>query len=159
MVGDVIKDGCPYCRSLPGALTQKEILECHAQQAGSKQERKVEVVVTPQEYPVILALMAYEPIHWVVRAGPNVKIEGVILAGYHGQRVSGVLPSVPVDVYTHEHSDCGKCQVGDGYFYAYERNDANFYNAMSRLKDITNISPASFQGRYKGSSFTVVDAN
>ena len=143
----------------PGGLSQKEMLECHAQHTGNRQERQIEIVVTPQKYPVILALMAYDPINWVIKASPDVKIEGVILAGYHGQRVSGVLPNVPVDVYTHEHSECGNCQVGDGYFYTYERNNANFNEAMSRLKDITNISPASFQGRYKGRSFSVTDTN
>lgn len=143
----------------PGELSQKDFLVCHAQQANNQQEREVEIVVTTQEHPVVLALMAYGQTHWVVKANPGVKIEGIILAGYHGQRVSGISAIIPVDVYTYEHSNCEKCQVGDGYFYAYKRNDANFNNAMSRLKAITNLAPASFQGRYKGASFAVIDTN
>jgi len=138
---------------------EKEMIECHKKFAGQHPEQKVKVRVTANSNPVILTLMSYEPIQWIVEKGNGVNIEAVILAGYYGQRISGISSVVPVDVYTYHHSDCNNCQVRDGYFYAYNRQDKKFNKAMHRLKTITKYNPVSFQGRYTGKSFAVVNSH
>lgn len=148
-------DDQPWWSKCRGLESTREISACHSKYASRHPERKVEIHVASKEKPAILAMMAYEPTHWVIKQDPGVKIEAIILAGYHGQRVSGIDQSTPIDVFTNEHSDCGRCQVGEGYFYGYKPKGSG--KALSRLKSLTGHDPASFQGRYTGKAFSVID--
>ena len=46
--------------------------------------------------PVVLILGAYEPSIWRIKWEPNTVIEGVVLTGYHDQKILGLPKSVPV---------------------------------------------------------------
>ncbi len=134
-----------------------EAPECHRRYASKHEEGVIQVSVAAKKNPVILALMAYEPTHWVIKKTTGVKIEGIILSGYHNQRISGVNSETPLDVFTYDPSDCNNCQVGDGYFYAYERNSAKMTEVNRRLMDLTGRSATSFQGKYSGKNFVILD--
>lgn len=134
-----------------------EMMRCHAKYASNHEEGVVIISIKAKESPIILALMAYEPVNWVIDNTSGVKIEGVILSGYHGQRITGISSQIPIDVFTYEPSSCGACQVGEGSFYAYKQGTTDFTKAYSRLKELTSRDPSTFQGKYKGKKFTVVD--
>jgi hypothetical protein len=46
--------------------------------------------------PLALVFSSYEPVLWRVHADAEVRIERVVLYGYHSQRVTGVPEGVPV---------------------------------------------------------------
>lgn len=135
----------------------KAIMECHKKKRMSTREQTVNVSVYSKSKPLILALTAYEPVHWVISNLNNAKIDGIVLAGYHGQRVSGIAPGTPVDVYTYEPSSCGSCTRGEGHFYAYKKNTPKYKNTVSQLKKLTGREPSSFQVKHKEKSFSVID--
>ena len=61
--------------------------------------------------PVVLILGAYEPSIWRIKWEPNTVIEGVILTGYHNQKILGLPKSVPVLTTTSQKNECGASYV------------------------------------------------
>ena len=57
--------------------------------------------------PVVLILGAYEPSIWRIKWEPNTVIEGVVLTGYHNQKILGLPKSVPVLTTTSQKNECG----------------------------------------------------
>ncbi len=100
----------------------------------------VDVYVTDR--PVILALCSYEPVKWRVRLAKGVRLQKVILGGYHDQLATGLAKEIPVEKYAY---DAG---TRDGYFYAYRKDREGYANAVRRLKKLTNLDVATFQGMY-----------
>lgn len=131
------------------------VAECHRRHASAHPEHRIEVHLNGKPKPVVLAFMSYEPAFWVIKNSGNIPIAGVILSGYHGQRVFGVDNQVPIDVFTHEPSNCRSCQVGSGYFYGHESGSKKMRDALGRLRDLTGKSAKSVQGRYRQKTFVV----
>ncbi|MGK7900718.1 MAG: hypothetical protein AB4352_04760 [Hormoscilla sp.] len=108
----------------------------------------VEVKVQRQEKPIILALSAYEPVHWNVTLEPGVKVEYIILNGYHQQSISGV-DGVPVDKYIHR-----GIRSRSGHFSYKWLNSLEYKPLLvQRLEQYTRTKLTSFQGCYRGTSF------
>ena len=74
----------------------------------------VEVKVTDTSASLILALGAYESVHWQIDPAPGVVIKQVILSGYKPQFVSGMAEGTSVADYSRQ----GESSVGLPYAYA-----------------------------------------
>lgn len=123
-------------------------IECHQKYAGIHAEKEVTVHVGDNSKPIVLALTAYDKTYWKVTLKEGVKLIKVILGGYHSQRVSGIPAEVPIETYTYDPSPCERCWQGAKYFYSHEK-------PPHQLKEITGLEVTSFQGRYKGSDFSI----
>ena len=66
------------------------------------------VAVNSPKEPVILVLAAYEPSIWHIGWTKGTKIAGVVISGYHTQKVSGLPKNVPVLNSTYENK--GACR-------------------------------------------------
>lgn len=137
--------------------TDAPSLECRQKYAGRREPRKVTVEI---DYgaPLVLALMSYEPVIWEIEGEGPSQLKKVILAGYHGQDISGVGDDVPVDVYTYEPSTCRNCRKEPGYFYTYTGSGQYYADAVAKLKAFTGLKPYSFQGSYKANFFALTPA-
>lgn len=111
-------------------------------------EKEVVVSVSDTTQPLVLAFTAYEKTHWKVSLQSGVSLVKVILAGYHSQRISGIPTETPIETYTHDPSPCERCWQSGKYFYSYEK-------PPKQLKEITGLEPSSFQGRYRGTEFSI----
>lgn len=141
------------CDEHPGAKNSDDAsrmarLECHRKYAGNQLEKEVLVDISDTTRPIILALTAYDKTNWKVKLSPGVEIKKVILAGYHTQRVSGVSEGTPIETFTSDPSPCQRCIQGGRHFYSYE-------SPPMELREITGLEVTSFQGRYKGESFSI----
>ncbi|WP_415891533.1 ankyrin repeat domain-containing protein [Neptuniibacter sp. PT8_73] len=142
---------------IKNSASSNEVLDCLSRTRNKHNKKpvgRVEVMVFTKE-PVVLSLMAYESVDWVIRTQGSVKIEGVILSGYHKQNVMGLAPDIPILSHTYDKSTCSRCEAGAGYFYAYKRSSEEYDNAESKLMDITGKEISSFQGKYKARSFFI----
>ena len=133
----------------PSAVTRPPSIECHQKYAGKHTEKEIAVNVSDDSRPVVLALTAYDRTLWKVSLKRGVKLTKVILAGYHSQRVSGIPPETPIETYTYDPSPCERCWQGVKYFYSYQ-------GPPGQLKEITGLEVTSFQGRYKGTEFSIL---
>jgi hypothetical protein len=126
------------------------VLICHSKMTERKRKigGEVNVNISIEKTPIILALTAYDKTKWTINTKQGVKIKKVILAGYHEQSIQGIGSSIPVEVYTYDTSYCEKCFQGQGHFYSYKASP-------SQLQKITGLSPTSFQGRYTGKEFSI----
>jgi hypothetical protein len=102
----------------------------------------VTVEVTAQPEPVILALGSYEPASWTIRMAQGAKLERVILGGYHRQTLAEVPAGVAVENYSHDDGSVG--------FYVSSRNDESYAPALHRLRELTGLTPTTFQGIGRG---------
>ncbi|HYE34429.1 hypothetical protein [Methylocaldum sp.] len=151
-------DGKPWWSKCGDLQDSRNAADCHSRYAVQRDPGVVEVEVSYNEHPIILALMAYSAVKWRVKPGYGVVIEQVILAGYHGQTIEGVEQGVPVHAYTYKSSPCNPCWQGTGFFYGYEGPDSgsHTYGTVERkLYEITGQRVASFQGKYKGERFSI----
>ena len=133
--------------SVPAPLPFPSI-ECHQKYSKITTEKIVIVNVNDINRPVVLALTANNKTLWRVRLAEGVNITKVILAGYHSQRVLGLLPDTPIETYTYDPSPCAQCRVGKIHFNSYEK-------APEELKEITGLNVTSFHGDYKGAEFSI----
>lgn len=113
-----------------------------------REEKEIVVNVSDTTQPIILAFSAYDRTHWKVSLQSGVKIVKVILAGYHSQRISGIPSETPIETYTYDPSPCARCWQSAKYFYSYK-------SSPEQLKEITGLDPTSFQGRYRGTEFSI----
>jgi hypothetical protein len=134
---------------------RKEMLECHRQWAGYRDTKVIRVEVKRTVAPVVLTLMSYEPAVWKLKVAPGVRIERILLSGYHAQDIEGVPDSVSVDVRTYRASTCDVCQVKPGYFQAHDTVSKNYLETVQKLKTITGLEPKSFQGNYNAGFFVL----
>jgi hypothetical protein len=130
-------------------------IACHQKYAGQRTTRTITVYLNRTTAPLVIALMAYEPIRWKIVLRPGVDLRKIILGGYHGQDIEGLPDSVPVDVHSYESSPCLNCSRQSDYFYAYETNSREYIAAMGKLEALTGLTPTSFQGTYKSDRFTI----
>jgi len=103
---------------------------------------------------MVLVLCAYGKVRWDLSLAQGARVQKVILAGYHDQRLESAPKGVPVELYTH---DGGSAQ----HFYAYQREEETYPQAVGTLKKLTGLEVSTFQGayRYPGKPFVVGSAN
>lgn len=121
---------------------------CYAEHANAHPEHEIVVNVSDASRPLVLAFIAYEPMHWQVVPLEQVQIARVILAGYYSQRVTGLPPGTPVESYRYYPTPCDHCWRSSLSFYNHERPPA-------QLKEVTGLEVTSFQGRYQGTEFSI----
>jgi hypothetical protein len=107
----------------------------------------VEVKVTDTSAPLILALGAYESVHWQIEAAPGVVIKQVILSGYKPQFVSGLAEGTSIADYS-RHGESSEFLP-----YAYDRRSDDsegprYPRLVAELKKLTGLEPSTFQGAY-----------
>lgn len=146
----------PWWANCPPEKDNRQLmLECHRKFAGQHTEKTIAVSVSRSSAPVVLALMAYEPVKWKILPTAGTNIQKIILSGYHGQDIDGSLGNVPVEVYSHQSSPCQNCSRQAGYFFAYKQGSAEYTQAIDKLKMFTGLSPSSFQGAYRSDRFSI----
>jgi hypothetical protein len=112
----------------------------------------IEIKVKRRNKPIILALSAYEPVQWNITAEPGAVIEKIIVNGYHNQTVSGV-SGIPIEEYSYE--ETGN-YIGDFiYKWGATPESTNTSSLVTKLEQINRTSLTSFQGCYRGTSFTI----
>ncbi|WP_152223345.1 hypothetical protein [Pseudomonas sp. SCB32] len=131
------------------------MMACHSKYANRHPSRTITVYLNDTSGPMVLALMAYEPIRWRVVSRPAVDLRKVILTGYYGPEIEGLPDSVPVEARSYERPRCQQCQQQPGYFYAFKEGSRDYDQAMTQLQNLTGLTPASFQGAYTGERFTI----
>jgi hypothetical protein len=112
----------------------------------------IEIKVERRNKPIILALSAYEPVQWNITAEPGSVIEKIIVNGYHNQTVSGV-SGIPIEEHSYE--ETGN-YIGDFiYKWGATAESSNTSSLVTKLEQINRTSLTSFQGCYRGTSFTI----
>lgn len=134
--------------------SRQDIRDCHLKYAGQKTQHTVTVNIS-RDHPMILVLMAYDPVLWKIKTNDFSKIKRVILGGYHGQDIAQIPDNIPVDVYSYETSTCKICTRKSGSMYAYKEESKEYRKVLNSLKKITGLSPTSFQGTYRSHYFSV----
>lgn len=112
----------------------------------------VEVKVERQNKPIILALSAYEPINWNLNVAPGAVIEKIIVNGYHTQNVAGV-SGIPIEKRTYESN--GEYFGNFIYKWGSTTESTNTPSLVTKLEQINHTNLTSFQGCYRGTSFTI----
>lgn len=130
----------------------RALAKCRDKYSETNRRQTVSVKVGYTKKPIVLALMAYEPVLWSIDQYSDVKLEGVILGGYHAQEIIGISSGTPVISFTYDTPSCESCTRGEGYFYAYKR-DEKFSRAVEKLSETTGKSVSSFQTVYKANKF------
>jgi len=138
---------------------QKAMIACHQKHANQHPIRTITINLNQTTSPVVLALMAYEPTRWKIISRPTVDLRKVIISGYYGQDIEGLDTSIPVDAHSYESSPCLNCSRQPDYFYAYKKEGPEYKKAMSKLTELTGLSPTSFQAAYRSEKFTVSSHN
>lgn len=129
--------------------------ECHQKYAQRQSARRITVDVGQSAGPMVLVLMAYEPVIWKLSVSPGARLTRIYLAGYHPQDVEGAPESTAIEVRTYETSPCQRCIRQSDYFYAHKQDSPEYRNTVAKLKTITGLSPTSFQGAYRTNRFAV----
>jgi hypothetical protein len=112
---------------------------------------EVTVQVAKQKQPIVLALSAYEPVKWNIKAEPGAEISQIILNGYHDQQVVGV-ENVSVQEYSYE--ETGK-YLGN-FMYKWNASESQSPSSLvTKLEQLTGSQLTSFQGCYRGNQFQV----
>lgn len=111
---------------------------------------EVAVDISDDSRPLILSLSAYEKTHWTLKVQEGVKIEKILLSGYHVQTISGMAPDVPIEVYTYDASPCSQCTRGNGFFFSYDY-------PHKRIEELTDQPVNTFQGSYVGNRFSITE--
>jgi hypothetical protein len=92
-----------------------------------------EVKVSATKDPIVLVLMAYEPINWKITCDADARIAMIIAGGYYKQAVEGEAKTVPVIVRAHG---------------SYKVSEEGFDEMNRAVKELTGSPIAAFQGRY-----------
>lgn len=112
----------------------------------------VDININRQDKPIILALSAYEPVEWKLNLEPGVKVEKIILNGYHDQKISGV-SGIPID----EYSVKGTGQNLGNFAYQWNSvsTDPLTPPLSTQIQKQTGLPVTSFQGCYRGTQFQI----
>jgi hypothetical protein len=105
------------------------------------EQGKAKVRVTNSINPIVLVLTAYEPVEWEVKVEGEAVLDRVILSGAYEQTVKGL----PADTKVERHIGKNK---DPKWFYLYSMDDPESSLNMQRLRGITGMDIASFQGQY-----------
>jgi len=138
------------CRAARQSTDSTEPLspaECQPFMNASREQRTVTVNVSDDSSPIILGLMAYEPVTWHIKTTPGVVIQKVILTGYHQQEIVGS-GEAQVDVYSYNNSPCDRCVQKGRYFYSYE-------HVPREMELAAGVRASSFQGNYTGGTYQI----
>lgn len=138
---------CQAMKEANGNAVQVSPADCQPFLHAGREQRTVKVNVSDDSTPIILGLMAYEPVTWQINAAPGVVIERVILSGYHQQQITGT-GDAQVDVYSYDNSPCDRCVQKGRFFYSYERVPRDMEMAAG-------VRASSFQGNYTGGTYQV----
>jgi hypothetical protein len=104
--------------------------------------------------PMILALSAYEPTHWIVTADPDALIERIILVGYALQTATAPA-GVPVESHSFEGGEVDLAAYA-GYSWPYngQGNDTSLL-ISEVVEPFAGRALTAFAGCYEASDFTV----
>ncbi len=124
------------------------------QDNGNPSKNAIEVKVQRQNKPIILALSAYAPINWNVTIEPGAVIEKIIISGYEKQTISGVT-GIPIEKYSYK--ETGNSLSEGNFMYQWESttDSTNSPSIVTKLEQISQTNLTSFQGCYRGTSFTI----
>lgn len=92
--------------------------------------------------PMVLVLSAYEPVHWHLDLAEGTAVSGLLVNGYHPQRVSGA-ETVPV------------VEIRSGEGRLFESVDRYQPGATSAVEGYTGLALTSFHGCYEASQLTL----
>jgi len=109
----------------------------------------VDVYVDHKGAPIILAVVAYEPVKWNIRVEPGVSLKRVIVGGYYEQKLVGVPAGTKVirRVFREDRNPDFLTAGPEG---------GDEYSAMvGQLYALTGVKPAAFRFAAVGKSFTV----
>jgi hypothetical protein len=149
----------PWWAKCKGDISDPQVgIECHKNHVYQHNEKNVAVTITKSIAPIVLALMAYEPVKWKVIITPETNIQKIILSGYHGQDIEGVKATTPVEVYSNQSSPCTNCIRKADSFFAYKEGSPELGKVIDKLKEITGLNPTSFQGAYRSDRFFITNS-
>ena len=111
--------------------------------------KEVVVNVTDDTKPIVLALTAYDRTVWKLNLKDGVKLQRIILAGYHAQSVIGLPSSTPIEVFSYDPSPCERCWQGPYVIRS------SYQEPAVELNKITGLDVTSYQGRYQGVEFNI----
>jgi len=109
----------------------------------------VEVRVTRTEKPVVLAVASYDSALWTLKVPDGVKLKAVIIGGYFEQEHQGIPSDVPVVMKSYFPS------LDRDYFYGHDATKPEYASMLSRLKDLTGLTPKSIQVERSRQAFVV----
>lgn len=126
-------------------IAEADVYAIGIYEAGSKDDRVV-VRIESAPRPVVLAVCAWETVHWDVRLGKGVELIKVLASGHHPQKVLGTEATVQ------SLSAAGDvpAEVRDKAFFAYMRPSVRYDEMCERIKELTGKELSSFQCRYDG---------
>jgi hypothetical protein len=110
--------------------------------------REAEVVVNVPDAPVVLVLMAYDPVVWKVRRTQASRIAAVVIGSYHTQALLGIPKATPVLYAGYEEKT--RCE----YFYAYKASD-ELDRADARIRELVGRGIDHLVTKRTGDSFVV----
>jgi hypothetical protein len=136
--------------AIAAAINERRIAEAdiHAvgiYEAGTADDRVV-VRIESAARPVVLAVCAWETVHWDVQLGKGVELIKVIASGHHPQKVHGTDATVQL---LNAGGDV-PVEVRDKAFFAYMRPSVRYDEMCERIKELTGKELSSFQCRYDG---------
>jgi hypothetical protein len=113
----------------------------------------VTVQVTATKTPMVLALTAFESVRWKIEAAEGVTIEKVIVGGHDLQEVTGT--RAEVEMYTAEGAPPDTALPE--WFNAWETETGDFDVLQTKLRKLTGLPIATFQGmhRHDGKPFVI----
>ena len=101
---------------------------------------------------MVLALGAYELVHWTLQVFPGANLQKVIVSGYDGAAMpSGVPAGVPVELSSYNTTGPGT------YFYFYNKSETSFADAVKTMYQKTGLPATTTQmlDHYLGQPFAV----
>lgn len=113
---------------------------------------RVFVQVKPSDEPIVLVLSGYFGAQWNVEIAPKADVRQIIVAGYFEHSVAGVPDDIPIEMISYFPK--GENSRED-YFWAYSWHTQYGRELRKRLKEITGLEIATFQGAYSGERFVV----
>ncbi|MCC9599554.1 tetratricopeptide repeat protein [Stieleria sp. JC731] len=113
---------------------------------------RVLVQVEKTQDPIVLVMTGYFGTRWNLQVADGAKLKKVIIAGYYEHFVEGVPVGVPVETYTHFPVAQGEDKP---HFWAFSWNSIEGQTMRERLRELTGLPIATFQGEYLGTKFVV----
>lgn len=145
----------PTPRELLAAAAGAElhVVSINSSDSDNKNGDQIDVDVQPTDKPIVLALVSHMPVLWNVKLAPGARLKAVIIGGYHEQEFEGIPAGIPIVCRTYFPSG------NQNYFCGHEwDSDDSHYSGKKvaeRLKELTGLSVATFQGKMNGISFVV----
>lgn len=129
---------------------QLHVVGIYAPKDQSKDDR-VFIKVRPTPKPVVLVLSGYFGAQWNIEIDKDADVRQIIIPGYFEHFAVGAPESIPTEFITY----FPKGENSRDFFWAYSWHSSNGRKLRTRLKEITGLEIATFQGEYSGTSFVV----